>query len=261
MDHLEEVDALLERASVGLLLDLDGTISQIVPEPDEASVSPAIRTALQDLHLKLPLLAIVTGRHTPQARDIVGLDDLVYVGNHGLERLEKGRVTLAKDARPFVPFLEQIRERLQARVNAPGLVFEDKGGPFAIHYRLAEDPEKACSDVLEAVEDLSEGRVRVLMGKTVINILPPVDLTKGTAVISLVNECGLSGAILMGDDVTDIDLFSAANAMSGREGFRSISIAVVGPGSPPELERQADFTLSSVSEVGDFLAWLVAHAG
>ena len=99
------------------------------------------------------------------------------------------------------------------------------------------------------------------MGKTVINLLPPVNVTKGTAVISLVKEYGLSGAILIGDDVTDIDSFRAASYLSNRQGFGSISIAVAGSDSPPGLEGEVDFALSSVSEVEDFLIWLAERMG
>ena len=251
--------AVQQRGPIGLLLDLDGTISEIVPQPDGASVSLHVKTALRALHRRLSLVAIITGRSAKQARDIVGLQELVYVGNHGLERLKKGRVTLAEEARSFAPFLEQLLSELQLRFRPSGLFFEDKGSSFAIHYRQVEDPERAREKVLLAIKELAEGQVKILLGKTVINVLPPIDVTKGTAVVSLVEEYGLSSAILIGDDVTDIDSFRSAAYLPNRKDFASISIAVVGSDSPEELEQGADFILSKVSEVEYFLKWLAAH--
>ena len=242
-------------------MDLDGTISEIVLEPDKASVSPLVRSVLKELHARLTLVAIITGRSARQARDIVGLPELIYVGNHGLEWLERDRSTLSEEARSFMPLMDQLLVRLRERFPSDGIIFEDKGGSLAVHYRLASDPDKAHNDLLEAIQELVEGRLKVLMGKTVINVLPPVSLTKGTAVTSLVSEYGLSSAILIGDDVTDIDSFRAASRLSGHRGFSSASIAVVGLDSPPELEQETDFTLASVSEVEDFLTWMVERTG
>ena len=260
-DHLPDVEAVVSAGRVGLLLDLDGTISEMVPEPTGATVSPAIVAALRELHGRLSLVAIITGRLSTQARDIVGLPDLLYVGNHGLERLEGGEVTLMEEVQPFLLSLERLLEHLRARFPTPGLIFEDKGSSFAVHYRLAEDPEGACEDLLEAVRDIAGDQVRIVMGKTVVNVLPPVSLNKGTAVTALVREYRLSGAILLGDDVTDIDSFRAAGRMSAQESFSSICIAVTGAGAPPELESSADFTLADVGQVEEFLTWLAGRPG
>ena len=257
LDHLGEIEDVLGRGRIGLLLDLDGTISEIVREPHEASVSPHVKSTLTELRLKLALTAILTGRSARQARDIVGLQDLVYMGNHGLERLERESLTLAEEAGPFAPFLEQLMLRLRERFPSAGLIFEDKGGSFAVHYRTTGDPEIAREGVLGAIQELAGEQVKVLMGKTVINVLPPVNMTKGTAVASLAAEYDLAGVIVIGDDVTDIDAFRSASCLSERKGFWSVSVAVVGPDSPLGLEGEADYTLSSVSQVEEFLTWLV----
>ena len=242
------------------MLDLDGTISELVPEPDQARISSRVAGTLRDLHSKLALLAIVTGRPVQQALSIVGLDQLVYVGNHGLETLEKGRTRLADEAQAFGPALQRLLTALQEEPPSKGLILEDKGASFAIHYRSAPEPEKTRADVLAAIDRLAGSRVRILMGKAVINVLPPVNLSKGTAVVSLANDHDLSAAILIGDDVTDIDSFRAARYLAADPGFESISVAVMGAGAPQELEEEADFTLSSVAEVEKFLAWLAARA-
>ena len=255
-DNLGEVATLLKEGPIGLLLDLDGTISEIVPQPDEASVSPSIKAVLRELGRSLPLVSIITGRSAGQARDIVGIEDLVYVGNHGLEWIIGGRETLAQEATPYVSSLRRLLVLLRENLPLEGLFFEDKGGSFAIHYRHAPYPDVARESILKAIQELAQGEVRILMGKAVVDLLPPVHLTKGSAVVSLVKEYRLCGAILIGDDVTDLDSFRAARQLSSQGGFASISIAVIGPESPPELKGEAEFTLPSVAEVERFLVWL-----
>lgn len=257
LDNLEEVAGLLTKTPFGLISDLDGTLSEIESRPDEATVSASIRETLEDLELNLALVAIVTGRPARQARDILGLSQITYVGNHGLEKLERGVFSLDEGTRPFISFLQRLFFSLKTQFTTAGLVFENKEGSFAVHYRLTADPEKAREALLEAIEEMAGGQVRVLMGKTVINVLPPVDLNKGTAVSALVNQFGLSGALLLGDDVTDLDAFRSARHLSSGEALSSASIAVLGPGAPKELEEEVDFTLSGVSEVEKFLKWLV----
>ena len=259
LDHLHEVAALVARGRVGLLLDLDGTISEMVPEANAARVSLSVGTALQDVHTKLSLVAVVTGRPASQAKDLVGVPEITYVGNHGLELLRNGHLTVAKEVRPFAQVLEQLEESLRARFPLEGLIVESKGASFAVHTRLAKEPGKVQGEVLQAIQELSPGQVKVVMGKSVINVLPPVSLNKGTAAVSLIKEYGLSGGIFIGDDLTDLDLFRAGRKLSEGGGFASMSIGVLGPDSPPELRSEVDFTLSSVSEVEAFLSWLVVQ--
>ncbi|MCE2462898.1 MAG: trehalose-phosphatase [Dehalococcoidia bacterium] len=247
-DNLGEVASLLREGPIGLLLDLDGTISEIVPQPDEASVSPSIKAVLRELSRSLPLVSIITGRSAGQARDIVGVEDLVYVGNHGLEWIIDGRETLAEEASPYLPSMRRLLVLLREKLPLEGLFFEDKGGSFAIHYRHAPDPGVARESILKAIEELAQGEVRTLMGKAVVDVL--------CADVSLVKEFPLFGAILIGDDVTELDSFRAAGKLSSEGGFAFKSIAVVSADSPPELKSEAELTLLSVAEVERFLVWL-----
>ena len=137
----------------------------------------------------------------------------------------------------------------------------DKTGSFAVHYRLAADPEGARDGLLASIQDTAGDRVKLIMGKTVINVLPPVELNKGTAVTHLARERHLAGAVLMGDDVTDLDAFRAARELEMAGEIRKLTVAVVDRESPPELEELSDYTLSSVSEVERVLLWLADRIG
>ena len=72
-----------ERAAI--LLDVDGVLAPIVDVPHEAAVPEETREELRRLNTRYALVACVSGRSGADARRIVGLDELVYVGEHGLE--------------------------------------------------------------------------------------------------------------------------------------------------------------------------------
>ena len=71
-------------AGTGLLLDVDGTLAPIVARPGDAAVPAATRDLLRDLAGRYALVACVSGRPEEDARRVVRVDGLVYVGEHGL---------------------------------------------------------------------------------------------------------------------------------------------------------------------------------
>jgi trehalose 6-phosphate phosphatase len=84
----------------------------------------------------------------------------------------------------------------------------------------------------------------------VLEVLPPVDASKGTAVRSLLEQTELRRALYAGDDTTDLDGFAALDGLES-----AVRIAVVSPESPPELAQRADVI---VSDPGAFLELLRA---
>src|SRR5437773_2286360 len=68
-----------------LLLDVDGTLAPIVPRPGDARVPEPTRTELRRLAGRYALVACVSGRPSQVAEEIVGVEGIRYVGEHGLE--------------------------------------------------------------------------------------------------------------------------------------------------------------------------------
>src|SRR5438067_3137773 len=134
MDMLARLRAEPERAAV--LLDVDGALAPIVPRPEDARVPPETQTELRRLHARYALVACISGRSGEDARRIVGVDELVFVGNHGLE-LEPDAVVWGERLHAFL-----------ATVDWPEL--EDKRLSAALHYRNARD-EAAARKKLERV--------------------------------------------------------------------------------------------------------------
>ena len=256
LQHLGQLGHFIAAQRTGLFLDLDGTLSELVSRPEDAQVAPEVARAMEAVRPRFALVAILTGRRAGQAREMLGRDDLVYVGNHGLERLEGGATMIAEEARPHVPYLRSLLSDLEVLPWDEGVELEDKGASFAVHFRMARDPERAQERILATLRREAGGRIRLLAGKSVINALPPVEVTKGTALIALCEEYALLGAIVVGDDVTDLDAFRAARRIAASRPFSAMLVAVLGEGTPPELVQEADYTLDGVPDVARLLHWL-----
>jgi trehalose 6-phosphate phosphatase len=254
LKHLQEIAGLLKRGPFGLFTDLDGTLSPLVPRRQDAQVPPGVREALLALSGRLSLVAIVSGRSARDAMERVGLPGLLYVGNHGLERLWRGRVRVLREAQPYIPRLRRLAQDLKELLTLEGIDIEEKEASLAIHYRLSRDRRLARREIHRVLGELGVTEwARVLEGKAIVDILPPVEVNKGTALSSLVRGRRLRGALFLGDDLTDVDAFRALRSLSRRPTFKGFSIVVLGEESPPWLAGEADFTLWGVGEVERFL--------
>ena len=251
---------LAERPS-GLCTDIDGTLSPIVEVPEAAFVPEPIKRALAALAGRLDLVAAVTGRGVEDARRMVGVDQLAYVGNHGLERWRGGRVQVDPLAERYVPLIGATLRELSDQIGVPGIIFEDKGASASIHFRLAADPASTRTILLDALRRTPHAtELRVTEGRMVLNVLPKVRLDKGRAVEALVDEHHLRGVVFLGDDVTDLDAFRALRALRESRGLATLGIAVLSPEAPPALKEAADVGVEGVSEVERLLDALAAGA-
>ena len=212
-----------------ILLDVDGVLAPIVDVPHEASVPPVTRDELRRLAGRYALVACISGRAAPDAQRVVGLDELVYVGEHGLE---------------LVPEARDWSERLLAfSATVDWDDVERKPLTVTFHYRRAEDEEEA-ERFLDAVATRArkEGLV-AKFGRKVLELRPPVGAHKGTAVAHLLGERGLDRALYAGDDTTDLDAFKALQALEV-----GIAVAVASPEGPQELREAADVVVDGPAE-------------
>ena len=88
----------INKPRFGLITDVDGTISPIVDVPDEARVTPRNLELLAELEAHLTLTAVVSGRSAEDVYNRVGLPGLVYIGNHGMEQWQDGKVIVSPTA-------------------------------------------------------------------------------------------------------------------------------------------------------------------
>ena len=223
-------------ARAALLLDVDGTLAPIVPRPEQARVPDSTRTLLRELAGRYALVACVSGRSSDEARRIVGVEELSYVGTHGLE--------LAPDAEAW---REQI-ERFAATVEWPPEWTENKGLSLSLHYRQSPEPEQARQALERIAESAEEVGLYTRFGRMTLEVLPPVDADKGTAIRSLLNERGLSRALYAGDDATDLDGFRALDGLE-----LGICVALSSSEAPAWLAEAADIVVSGPDELVELL--------
>jgi len=218
--QLELFKESLKDKYILLFLDYDGTLAPIVGVPQEADAGEEMKQLLKGLsqtpHCQV---AIVTGRALSDIKARVGLENIIYVANHGFE-ISGASVQLENTTFPTCRIIfDHIIAELQKHSSAlPGLLIEDKGVTLSIHYRLVEKEkqagvEKEILKVTHPYQKLKEISLR--KGKKVCEIRPPTDWDKGKAVqwllkehrVALHNKTAI--ALYIGDDETDEDAFTA----------------------------------------------------
>ena len=188
-------------------------------------------------------VAVLTGRAVADARRMVGVEAAVYAGNHGAEWWKDGHAAPAPEAAPYLPALRALAQEATRRFpQRGGFVVEDKGASLSIHYRLAADPERARADALAfAREAGAPSGLRVFEGKMVVEVRAPIDLSKGTALARIAAERGVKAAAAMGDDTTDVAMFTALRALRDQGALDGFAAAVLGDRTPPALVAAADY--------------------
>jgi trehalose-phosphatase len=208
------------RSRAGRLLvavDFDGTLAPIVPIPEAARLPTAARAALVRLALRPDTdLAIVSGRALEDLRPRVGIPDLYYAGNHGLEIEGPGIQEVHQEAALARPRISGCADELRSALALEqGVILEDKGLTLTVHYRQAPD-HAAAGRIRKLIRGACADRpgLRISEGKKVIEIRPAVEWDKGRATRFLLESLDVAAAslapvIFIGDDRTDEDAFRA----------------------------------------------------
>ena len=260
-DHLDLIGEALKRTPFGLITDVDGTISPTAPTPQQAKVSPLCRQYLSTLCYQLAVVAAISGRPATEVRDMINIDGMVYIGNHGLERWVRGHSEFPKNVQEYSTVIKSAIKELTPLFSIEGISIEDKGITATVHYRLCPEPQLAEKAIMKAIEALPQASsLRIIRERMAIDLLPPVKGNKGTAILDLIQEYNLQGGIYLGDDVTDIDAFSAIHTARRDFNFRGFTIGILSPEMPENLAAEVDFTLNGVNDVERFLKWMSQEA-
>ena len=257
LDHLDEALPVVKQPRLGIVLDFDGTISELAPTPDEARVSPESAEALKSLVRKVTLVSVVSGRSASDLSDKVGLESVVYVGHHGSEFLAGGIRRVAPEAARYRGRIASVLDGLRRTADGPGIYWQNKGLSASVHFRLSPDPDRV-RDSLDAALGSVPGadELEVFWGKLVLELRAPVGVNKGYALRKLAIDHALDSAIFVGDDTTDIDALQVLSELKEGSTLRGLGVAVVYDDSPEGLCEAADYTLDGVADVGRFLRWI-----
>lgn len=251
---LPELHSLVAgQGSILLLLDFDGTLSEIAPRPEAAIIGPGNRELLRQLANRPEFtVGVISGRSLQDVEARVNVPGVVYAGNHGLEIRGLDLDYRHPDADDASRNINEAAHELELRLaGVPGAFVENKTYTLTTHFR--QTPPYLHDQVVTAFADITGSLVRsgschVTEAKMALELRPSIDWNKGSAVTLIRSRLSPSAfAIYVGDDATDEDAFGAVQSVGG------LGIYV----GPPDACTSADWRLASPADVSNSLVEMV----
>ncbi len=235
-----------------LFLDYDGTLTPIVARPDLAKLDAAGKAVLGTLSgLDGLQTAIVSGRALSNVQAQIGIPELIYVGNHGLELHGPHIDFILPAAVEAKPLIENLDRRLRDELGGmKPVLIENKEYTLSVHYR--DVPEKMHDRVKASVlkivgPHLEEKQIVLRGGKKVWEIRPAFPWDKGRIVLWLfarvLAQQPSAYPVYLGDDDTDEDAFRALEN-------KGLTVKIT---KNPLDNTAASYYLNSPKEALDFL--------
>ena len=232
----------IERPRLGLISDVDGTLSPIVAVPP--------------FGIPLVRFTVISGRAAEDVYQRIRLPGLIYIGNHGMEQWQNGKVVGSPAAAAYRHNLSEATPDIK-RMLVAGMRFEDKGATLSVHYRQTDNPEQVVSELAPVMQKIAEEHdLHLTQGRMVFEFRPPVDIDKGTAFEELVKAHQLQAAFYLGDDTTDVAAFLAAKQLREKSRCLAYGLGVTSQGTPQAVLTEADYLIQEVAGVESFLDWL-----
>jgi trehalose-phosphatase len=248
-------DALLERL-LGLerpllvALDVDGTVSPIVRDPDLARIPDATLSILAGL-AQAPMveLALITGRDLSSLARMEQLDGIWRAVEHGGIVLGPGQTPSPRElAAEKRDALEQFRRWVDE--HAQGAFIEYKPQAIAVHVRAmaADDPARAERVLQEADTIARSLGLHVRRGKA-LREAEAERHDKGTALREIFERSRAKSVLFIGDDLTDFPAIEFA----AEHGVGAFVHSNEQRGTPPSSAT----VLTHVDEVASILSSLL----
>ncbi|MFI6639585.1 trehalose-phosphatase [Streptomyces sp. NPDC050504] len=245
-------------------LDFDGTLAEVVPDPERARAHPGTVPALAALAPKVASVVVVTGRPAGVAvryggfAGVAGLEHLVVLGHYGAERWDA--VTGVVRAPAPHPGVASVRAELPGFLDRfgawRGTWIEEKGRALAVHTRRAAEPQAAYEALRGPLAELAARHGLMLEpGRLVLELRPP-GTDKGVALAEYLKEAGAESVLYAGDDLGDLPAFGAVEKLrsDGLPGLLVASDTVIA-----ELAARADVVVDGPAGVVDLLEGLAAR--
>lgn len=240
-----------------VLLDIDGTLAPIVRHASEAAVPESTRGLLIEIARRYAVVACVSGRAATDARQMVGIGSVSYVGNHGCELLAAGADDVVLDPE-VAPWIDRVRafaaDADSTSLRELGVRSEDKGPIVAFHWRGAADEDVAAAAVRDVEADAVAAGFDVHRGRKVLEIRPPLEIDKGRGIRGLLGGGDTLVGLYVGDDETDVDAFRGLRSVVSAG---ALCIGVRSEETPARLEREADLMVDGTDGVRRVLEGLL----
>jgi trehalose 6-phosphate phosphatase len=252
LDKQKEILHLASQKDVAIFLDYDGTLTKIVPRPEDAVLDDNMRRTVRDL-ANYCTVAVISGRDLKDVQHLVALNTIFYAGSHGFDISgPEGQRLQQQKGNEFLPVLDRaekaLRQRLEHKIQ--GVQVERKKYAIAVHYRRVQKGD--IPEIEKAVDQIQEQyrKLRKTTGKKIFELQPDIDWNKGKALLWLLEQLGLDRQevlpFYLGDDVTDEDAFKVLQE-------RGVGIAVQDTPAP----TAAEYRLQNPEEVEQFLTRLI----
>jgi trehalose-phosphatase len=240
------------------MLDIDGTLAPLQPRPEDSFVPEPTRQAVlalaaaPDVHV-----ALVTGRAAADGRRLARIDGAWVIGNHGIEAISPaGEAVVDSNAAPYRDDVAAAVEELTALVGSiPGIRVEDKVWTLSVHYRLADAAVEPR--LRQTMDEIAHKHgLRLVRGKKIFELRPPIHVHKGTAAVELSRLLAgpdlAASLFYAGDDRTDEDAFRALRATAPH----AVTVRVGGSIDDQTAATAAEFTVPDEEALRGLLEWL-----
>jgi trehalose 6-phosphate phosphatase len=246
-----------------VLLDIDGTLAPIVEHAADASVPESTRQLLISISRRYGQVACISGRRASEARAMVSVGTIAYLGSHGAELLRSGWTEAQTDPAisQWAPRIDEFRRESDTpELRRRRVRIEDKGPIIAYHWRGAVDEQDARAAIDAVAAHAQESGLEVHWGRKVMEVRPPVRIDKGLGVRTVLGERTFAAVLYVGDDTTDLDAFRALHDLV-KEGTvgRAVCVGVHSEDGPPTIEDEADIVVAGTEGVRELLAALAAE--
>lgn len=167
---------------MALLIDFDGTLAEINPNPILTRMNARTERIVHKI-VKHPniYLAVISGRRLADVHERVGIDNITYSGNHGLE------IKFSNQTEYHYPMSPEIyrncsllRDELQLKLAKKGAWVEDKNVSLTYHYGPVPD-ELQEQYVAQATQLIHNYGYIPVQAHSALEIKPPIVWTKGRA--------------------------------------------------------------------------------
>jgi trehalose 6-phosphate phosphatase len=219
--------------AAAILTDFDGTLAPIVDDPADARPLDGVPELLDALASSYAVVAVLSGRPVAFLQRFLP-PSVVLSGLYGLEVVRDGRRDDHPSGGAWREVVDHVASTSVARGPA-GMRVEPKGLSLTLHYRGAPSLEGEVREWAE--HEARRSGLRVRPARMSIELHPPIDADKGTAVLDLASRC--RAVCFLGDDRGDLPAFDALDELALR-GIATVKVAVRSEEAPAELLERAD---------------------